>query len=42
MAVMTTRRAIVRLRGAGTSSAPDDLAVEAPLTLSLDDESWRC
>src|SRR5882762_5875760 len=38
MAVMTTRRAIVRLRGAGTSSAPDDLAVEAPLTLSLDDE----
>jgi len=38
MAVMTTRRAIVRLRGAGTSSAPDDLAVEAPLTLSLDDD----
>ncbi|HEY7046494.1 MAG TPA: formate dehydrogenase accessory sulfurtransferase FdhD [Jatrophihabitantaceae bacterium] len=38
MAVMTTRRAIVRLRGARTSSAPDDLAVEAPLTLSLDDE----
>ena len=38
MAVMTTRRAIVRLHGDGTSSAPDDLAVEAPLTLSLDDE----
>jgi FdhD protein len=38
MAVMTTRRAIVRLRGEATSSAPDDLAVEAPLTLSLDDE----
>jgi FdhD protein len=38
MAVMTTRRAIVRLRGAGTASAPDELAVEAPLTLSLDDD----
>lgn len=38
MAVMTTRRAIVRLRGADTASAPDDLAVEAPLTLSLDDK----
>ncbi len=35
---MTTRRAIVRLRGSGTSSAPDEVAVEAPLTLSLDDE----
>jgi FdhD protein len=38
MAVMTTRRAIVRLRGADTASAPDELAVEAPLTLSLDDD----
>ena len=35
---MTTRRAIVQLRGPGTASAPDELAVEAPLTLSLDDE----
>lgn len=38
MSVMTTRRAIVRLRGAGAASAPDELAVEAPLTLSLDDD----
>ena len=38
MAVMTTRRAIVQLRGPGTASAPDELAVEAPLTLSLDDD----
>ena len=38
MAIMTTRRAIVRLHGPGTASAPDDLAVEAPLTLSVDDE----
>lgn len=35
MAVMTTRRAIVR-RGV---SAPDDLAVEAPLVLGLDGEA---
>ena len=35
---MTTRRAIVQLRGPGTASAPDELAVEAPLTLSLDDD----
>jgi FdhD protein len=38
MAVMTTRRAIVRLRGANSASAPDDVAVEAPLTLSLGDD----
>jgi FdhD protein len=38
MAVMTTRRAIVQLRGPGTESAPDELAVEAPLTLSLNDD----
>jgi FdhD protein len=38
VAIMTTRRAIVRLQGSGTASAPDDLAVEAPLTLSLDDD----
>jgi FdhD protein len=38
MAVTTTRRAIVRLRGANDSPASDDLAVEAPLTLSLGDE----
>lgn len=38
MAVMTTRRAVVRRRGSGTSSAPDELAVEAPLTLSLGDD----
>ena len=38
MAVMTTRRTIVRLRGADGSPAPDELAVEAPLTLSLGDD----
>ena len=38
MAVMTTRRTIVRLRGADSSPAPDDPAVEAPLTLSLGDD----
>ena len=38
MAVMTTRRAIVRLRGSAESQIADDLAVEAPLTLSLDDD----
>ncbi len=37
MAIMTTRRAIVRVRdGADRSSVPDDLAVESPLTLTLD------
>ena len=38
MAVMTTRRAILRLRGSAGSQVSDDLAVEAPLTLSLDDD----
>ena len=38
MAVMTTRRAILRLRGDDTASTPDDVAVEAPLTLSLGDQ----
>jgi FdhD protein len=38
MAVMTTRRAIVRLRGSQESPVSDDLAVEAPLTLSLDED----
>src|SRR6266566_5924321 len=38
MAVMTTRRTIVRLRGADGSPSPDELAVEAPLTLSLGDD----
>jgi FdhD protein len=38
MAVMTTRRTIVRLRGADGLPAPDELAVEAPLTLSLGDD----
>jgi len=36
MAIMTTRRAIVRVRGADRSPAPDDLAVESPLVLGLD------
>ncbi len=36
MAIMTTRRAIVRMRADGRSSAPDDLAVESPLTLASD------
>ena len=36
MAVTTTRRAIVRLDGTASASAPDDLAVEAPLILTLD------
>ena len=36
MAVSTTRRAIVRVRDGQSSPAPDDLAVEAPLTLALD------
>jgi len=38
MAVMTTRRTIVRLRGSDGLPAPDELAVEAPLTLSLGDD----
>lgn len=37
MAVTTARRAVVRVpRGAAPRSAPDDLAVEAPLVLVLD------
>jgi FdhD protein len=36
MPVMTTRRAIVRLDGGAATSTPDELAVEAPLTLVLD------
>jgi FdhD protein len=36
MAVTTTRRSIVRVRGAESTSAPDDLAVESPLTVTLD------
>ncbi len=38
MAVMTTRRAIVRLRGSDGAQVADDLAVEAPLTLSLGED----
>jgi len=36
VAIMTTRRAIVRVRGVDVSPAPDELAVELPLTLALD------
>jgi FdhD protein len=36
MGVMTTRRAIVRLRGEQQSSTGDELAVEAPLVLGAD------
>jgi FdhD protein len=36
MPVMTTRRAIVRLHGEEAISTPDEIAVEAPLTLVLD------
>src|SRR5579885_1601977 len=36
MPVTSTRRAVVRLRGEQSAAAPDDLAVEAPLTLALD------
>ncbi len=35
MPVTTTRRAVLRVRDGVTSSVPDDLAVEAPLTLAL-------
>ncbi|SDJ25973.1 FdhD protein [Frankineae bacterium MT45] len=38
MPVSTTRRAVVRLRQAPRVSVADDVAVEAPLTLLLDDE----
>jgi FdhD protein len=36
MAVTTTRRSIVRVRGAQSSSEPDELVVESPLTVTLD------
>jgi FdhD protein len=36
MPVMTTRRAIVRLHDGERTATPDELAVEAPLTLVLD------
>jgi FdhD protein len=40
MAVMTTRRAIVRMPvGGGTAVTPDDLVVEAPLVLGRDGEA---
>ncbi|MEO8888986.1 MAG: formate dehydrogenase accessory sulfurtransferase FdhD [Jatrophihabitantaceae bacterium] len=40
MAVMTTRRAIVRMPvGAEPASTPDDLVVESPLVLGLDGEA---
>jgi FdhD protein len=39
MAIMTTRRAIVALRGANCSPVPDDLAVESPLVLGLDGDA---
>ena len=35
MAVTTTRRSVVRVRDGVPSAQPDDLAVEAPLTLAL-------
>jgi FdhD protein len=35
MAIMTTRRAIVRLTGEHPASQPDELAVESPLVLAL-------
>jgi FdhD protein len=38
MAVTTTRRAVIRVRDGISSSVPDDLAVEAPLTLALGPE----
>ena len=37
MAGTTTRRSVERLRGTAWTSTPDDLAVEAPLFLVLDD-----
>jgi FdhD protein len=36
MAIMTTRRSIVRFRGAHRSPVPDELAVESALVLALD------
>ena len=36
MAIMTTRRGIVRLRGSHRSPVPDELAVESPLVLALE------
>src|SRR5436853_6877069 len=40
MAVMTTRRAILRVPvGGEPARAPDDLAVEAPLVLGLGDDT---
>jgi FdhD protein len=38
MAVMTTRRLVVRVGSDGDVAQPDDLAVEEPLTLALDGE----
>jgi FdhD protein len=38
MPVSTTRRAVFRVRGGVGQSEPDDLAVEAPLSLALDAE----